>query len=90
MEATAIGPVRSLAWMLVAVRMIHLLVVISLSLSLPPQLYRSGLDEGVGVVVPLDGGHGDHPGQVLGAVADGGEEEPGYHFLLSWCIQPRG
>jgi hypothetical protein len=33
-------------------------------------------DEGVSVVVPLDGGHGNYPVQVLGMVAGGGEDDP--------------
>ena len=45
------------------------------SLSLPPQMSRDGLGEGDGVIVPLDGGHGDPPAQVLGVVAGGGEDE---------------
>ena len=71
-----IAPVKSTAWLLVAARMIHLLVVLSLYLSLPPQSSLSSLDDGDSVVVPLDGGHGDRPGQVLGVVAGGSEYDP--------------
>ena len=52
-----------------------------LTLSLPPQSSHGGLDGGDDVTVPLDGGHVDHPGKVLLAVVDGGEEELGYSFL---------
>jgi hypothetical protein len=68
-EATAISLVKSLAWLLVAARMMFS------SLSLPSQMPRDGLGEGDGVIVPLDGGHGDPPAQVLGVVAGGGEDE---------------
>ena len=55
--------------------------------SLPPQLYCGGLDKGYDVVVPLGGGHGDHLGRVLGAVAGGGDRggpvsDCGDQFLL--------
>ena len=50
--------------------------MISFSLSLPPQSSCGSLDDGDSVIVPLDGGHGDHPGQVLGVVAGGGEDDP--------------
>jgi hypothetical protein len=72
MEATAINLVKSSAWLLVAARMIHCLVVMSSSISLPPQSSRGGLDEGDNVVEPLDGGHGDCLGRVPGVVAGGG------------------
>ena len=39
MEATAITPVKSLAWLLVMARTIHFLVVMFSFLSLPPQLF---------------------------------------------------
>ena len=51
-------------------------MVISLALSLPPQLSCGGLDDGGSIVVPLDGGQGDRPGQVLGMVAGSGEDDP--------------
>ena len=41
-----------------------------LSISLTPVML--GLNESGSVVVPLDGGHGDHHGQVLGLDAGGG------------------
>ena len=47
-----------------------------MSLYLPPQLSCGGLDEDVSVVVPLDGCHGDLPGQVVSVVAGGGEDNP--------------
>jgi hypothetical protein len=56
-------------------------VVMSPSLSLPPQSSRCSLDRGDNVVVPLGGGHGDHLGQVLGVVAGDGEDELGYLLL---------
>ena len=78
MEVTAITLVKSPAWLLVAARMIHFLVVMCPSLSLPPQSSCGGLDEGDNIVdvVPLDGGHGDHLDQVLGMVAGGGKDYP--------------
>ena len=42
--------------------------VISSSLSLLPQSSYGSLDGGDSVIVPLDRGHGDHPGQVLGVL----------------------
>ena len=72
MEDTVIAPVKSTAWLLVAARMIHLLVLLSLYLSLPPQSSLSSLDDGDSVVVPLDGGHGDRLGRVPVVVAVGG------------------
>jgi hypothetical protein len=41
--------------------------------SLLPQSCCGGLDKGDDVVVPLDGGHGNHLGRVLCAVAGGGD-----------------
>ena len=35
-----------------------------------------GVYDGDSVVVPLGRGHADHTGQVLGMVADGGEDDP--------------
>ena len=80
--------------------MIHFLVVLSWFLSLPPQLSCDGLGEGVNVVIPQDGGHGDQPRQVPGMVADGGKDDPlltGGEFLvyisptpvISWKLQRR-
>ena len=67
MDATAYAPVKSLARLAVVRRMIHFLV----------GSCCGGLDEGDSVVVPLDGGHSDRPGQVLGVVgSDGGEDDP--------------
>ena len=40
-----------------------------------------GLDRGDNVVLPLDGGHINHLGKVLGAVAGDGEDELGYSLL---------
>ena len=66
----------SLAWLLVMARTIHFLVVIFSYLSLPPQSSCSRLDGGDRVVVPLDGGHSELPGQVLGVLAGGGKDYP--------------
>ena len=44
-------------------------------LSLPSSCLFDGLDDGESVVVPLDGGHIDCPGQVPGMVAGGGEDD---------------
>ena len=76
MEATANAPVKSSTWLLVVPRMSHFLVVMSSYLSLPPQSFCSGLDEGDSVAVPLDGGHGNPIGQVPGVVAGGGGDDP--------------
>ena len=45
--------------------MIHYLVVMSLSISLPPQSSRGNLNGDHPVVELLDGGHGDRLGRVL-------------------------
>ena len=72
------GPVLTL--LLVVARMIHFLVVILCFYLSCPSRTCGGLD-GVGSVVALlDGGHSNHPSQVLGVVAAGGEDGP----LLSW------
>ena len=55
---------------------IHSLAVMWSFLSLPPQSSCGGLNEGDNVVIPLDGGHSDQLGQVLGVVAGGGEDDP--------------
>ena len=47
-------------------------MVMASSIFLPPQLSSGGLDEGDDVVEPLDGGHGNRLGRVLGAVSGGG------------------
>ena len=49
-----------------------------------------GLDDSGSVVVSLDGGHGIHPGQVLGVVADRGEDDPllSDDVLLSVSLTP--
>ena len=51
-------------------------MVVSSVLSLPPQHPDGDLDDGSSVEVPLDGGHFNHPGQVLGLVAGGSEDDP--------------
>ena len=58
------------------VRLFQCLVVVSSVLSLQPQHPDGDLDDGNSVVVPMVGGHFNHPGQVLGVVADGSEEDP--------------
>ena len=68
MEATAIVPVGSLTWLLVVARMIHFCVYISY-----PSCTSGGLDNVSGIMIPLDGGYGNHLSQVLGVVAGGGE-----------------
>ena len=88
MEDTVIAPVKSTAWLLVAARMIYLLVVLSLYLSLPPQSSLSSLDDGDSVVVPLDGGHTDRLGQVLGVVAGGSKDDPLLSGDVPVCIIP--
>ena len=52
------------------------LVVMSSSLSLPPQLSCGGLDKVDVVVVSLEGGHDGHLVEGLGVVAGGGEDDP--------------
>ena len=47
--------VKSPAQLLAAARMIHFLVAMSLSVSLPPQSSRGGQDDGEDDVDPLDG-----------------------------------
>ena len=71
MEATAIVPVRFLAWLLVVARMIHFCVYLS-----RPSCPSGGLDGVSGVMIPLDEGHGNCLSQVLGIVAGGGEDSP--------------
>ena len=71
MEPTAITQVKSSAWILVAARMIHFLVVMSSSISLLHQSSPGGLDEEDNVVEPLNGGLGDRLSRVLGVVAGG-------------------
>jgi hypothetical protein len=51
--------------------------------SFPPQSYCGGLDKGRVVVEPLDGGHGNHLGRVLGAVAGGGDRGGPVNYLAS-------
>ena len=80
--------VPSSAWLLVPARMIHFLVVLSLYLSLPPKLSLGGLDDGDSVIVPLDGGHGDRPSQVLGVVAGGNKDDPLHSGNVSVYISP--
>ena len=80
--------VRSPAWLLVVARMIHFLVVLSLYLSLPPQPSLGGLDDSDSVVVPLDGGHTDRLGQVLGVVAGGSKDDPLLSGDVPVCIIP--
>ena len=58
--------------LLAVARMIHFLVAMSLSVSLPPQLSLRGHDDGDDVVDPLDGDHGDHLSRVPVVVAGGG------------------
>ena len=62
-------------------------MVVSSSLSLPPQQSRGGLDEGVVVVVLLDGGGDGHLVECLGVLAGGGEDELGYLLRLVYTIQ---
>ena len=52
------------------------LVVMSSSLSLPPQLSCGGLDKVDVVVVSLEGGHDGHLVEGLGVVDGGGEDDP--------------
>ena len=72
MEATAIIPVRSSTCLLAVARMIHFLVVISLSISLPTQSTYSSLNGDDTSVDPLDGNLGNRLGQVLSVVDGGG------------------
>ena len=58
------------------VRLLHCLVVVFYLLSLPPQHPDGNLDDGSSIVVPPDGGHFNHPGQVLRVVAGGCEDDP--------------
>ena len=51
-------------------------MVVSSVLSLPPQHPDSDLGDGSSVVVPLDGGHFNHPSQVRSVVAGGSEDDP--------------
>ena len=53
------------------------------AVSLPPQSSRGGLNGVDDVVVPLNGGHANHRGKVLGAVAGNGEDELGYSLLAT-------
>ena len=46
-----------------------------LYLSHPSRPFNS-LGDGDSIIVPLDGGHGDRPGQVPDLVAGGGEDDP--------------
>ena len=62
--------------------------VLSLYLSLPPKLSLGGLDDGDSVIVPLDGGHGDRPSQVLGVVAGGNKDDPLHSGNVSVYISP--
>ena len=63
-------------------------MAISSSLSLPPQSSFGGLVEGDSAAVPLDGAHGDHPGQVLGVVAGGGKDDPLLSVMFSSISLP--
>ena len=58
-------------------------------LSLPLQSSCSGLGVGDGVELPLDGGHGYPPSQVLGVVAGGGEDDETTK-LASFCFVREG
>ena len=62
MEAMANGPVR----------IINFLVVMALSISLPPRATRGSLNGDDTVMDPLDGGHDNHLSRVLGTVDGGG------------------
>ena len=56
--------------------MIRFLVVIPPFYLSHPNRPADSLGGGDNVVIPLDGGHGDHPGPVIYSVADGGEDDP--------------
>ena len=56
----------------------------------PDQSFLGGLDRVDDVKVPLDGGHVDHPGGGLDAVADGGEDKLGYSFLATPGVYNQG
>ena len=56
--------------------------------SLPTKLFCVNLDEGGDVAVPLEGGHGNHPGLVLGVVAGGGEDGPLLSGNVGVAISP--
>ena len=60
------------------------------ALSLPPQLSHSGLNGGDSVVVPLDGGHVNHLGKVLGIVADDGKDWLGCLLLDTPGVYTQG
>ena len=76
MEATAIVPVRSLAWLLAEARMIHFLVVILCVYLSSPSCPSGGLGDVGDVVIPLDEGEGNRLSQVLSIAAGGGEDGP--------------
>ena len=65
MEATAVALFKSSALSLVTARMIHFLVAMSSSISLPPQLSPGSLEEDDNVVEPLDGQPGNRLNRVL-------------------------
>ena len=60
----------------IVVHLFHCLVVVSSGLSLPSWHLDGDLNDCSSVVVPLDGGHLNHPGQVIGMVAGGSEYDP--------------
>ena len=60
----------------IVVRLFHFLVVVSSGLSLPPRHLDGDLDDCSSVIVPLDGGHFNHPVQIISEVTGGGEGDP--------------
>ena len=60
----------------IVVHLFHCLVVVSSGLSLPPRHLDGDLDDCSSVIVPLDGGHFNHPVQIISEVTGGGEGDP--------------